>query len=110
VGSSGSGLRDLSLVGNGVLVWDHDVLGTNVSVGSSGLGGELGVRSGSLGSSELSVLGTNLVSSRSSSVDGSGFVSALRLTGWNLVATSWGTLESDSGSGSDEGSNDEFHF
>ena len=40
--TSGGGLGDLGLVGNGVLVWDDDVLGTDVGVGSSGLRGELG--------------------------------------------------------------------
>jgi len=43
VGSSGGGFGNLSLVGDGVLVWDNDVLGTDVSVRSSGFGGELGV-------------------------------------------------------------------
>lgn len=63
VGTSGGGLGNLSLVGDGVLVWDDDVLGTDVGVGSSGLGGELGVGSGSLGAGELSGLGTDGVSS-----------------------------------------------
>lgn len=43
VGSSGGGFGNLSLVGDGVLVWDNDVLGTDVSVRSSGFGGKLGV-------------------------------------------------------------------
>ena len=43
MGSSGGGFGNLSLVGDGVLVWDDDVLGTDVSVRSSGFGGELGV-------------------------------------------------------------------
>lgn len=62
VGTSVGGLGDLSLIGNGVLVWDDDVLGTDVGGGSSGFGGELGVCAGSILSSELSVLASDGVS------------------------------------------------
>ena len=67
VGSSGGGFGNLSLIGDGVLVWDHDVLGTDVSVGSSGFRGELGVGTGSLLSGELSALASNAVSSGTTS-------------------------------------------
>ena len=70
VGSSGGGFGNLSLVGDGVLVWDHDVLGTDVSVGSSGLRGELGVRTGSFLSGELSVLATDGIATSSTVTDG----------------------------------------
>ena len=59
VGTSGGGFGNLSLVGDGVFIWDDDVLGTDIGVGSSGLGGELGVGTGSLGSGELGVLVTD---------------------------------------------------
>ena len=40
--SLGAAFWDLSLVGDGVLVWDDDVLGTDLGLGGSGLGWELG--------------------------------------------------------------------
>ena len=36
----GAGLRNLSLVGDGLLVWDNDLLGTDFGGRSSELGGE----------------------------------------------------------------------
>jgi len=105
VGSSGGWLGDLSLVSNGVLVWDDDVLGTDVSVRSSGLGGQLGVSTGSLGSGELSVLVTEVISL---TVLSTSTVLFLFTSGDFVAWTARG--EVDSGSASDEGSNNEFHF
>ena len=98
--STGGGLRDLSLIGNGVFVWDDDVLGTDLSLGSSGFGGELGVGSGSLGTGELGVLVSEVISLTVLSATAVLF----------LLAALWGTLERDSGDASDEGSNSEFHI
>jgi hypothetical protein len=104
VGSSGGGLGNLSLVGHGVLVWDDDVLGTDVGVGSGGLGGELGVRSSSLGTAEGGLLVTKGVSLSVAGV-------AVLLARSDVLATaSWGALERDGGGNSEEGSNSEFHL
>ena len=65
------GLADLSLVGDGVLVGDDDLLSTDLGLGASGLGGELGISTSSLGTGEdgvgtrgaatVAVSGTRLV-------------------------------------------------
>ena len=102
--STGGGLRDLGLIGNGVLVWDDDVLGTYLSLGSSGLGGEFGVGSGSFGRGQVGVLVSKAISLPLS-------VSVLSAAAvLFLLAALWGTLERDGGDASDEGSNSEFHF
>jgi hypothetical protein len=108
--STGGGLRDLSLIGNGVFVWDDDVLGTDVSVRSSGFGGELGKGSGSLSAVELGVLVSKVISLTvlSGAVLSGGVLSATAVL--FLFAALWGTLERDGGDASDEGSNNEFHF
>ena len=101
VGASGGGLGDLSLVGHGVLIWDHDVLGTDLGVGSSGLGGELGEGAGSLLSSELSVLVTE-------SISGLGTPGTIA---WSALAlVNWLASEGDGLGESEESSNDEFHL
>lgn len=111
MGSSGGGFGNLSLVGDGVLVWDDDVLGTDVSVRSSGFGGELGVGTGSLLSGELSVLASNGV------VGGTGTVGTTVSSGVTISAsgsanwfTAWGAFEGNGGGRSDKGSKDEFHL
>lgn len=112
VGSSGGGLGNLGLIGHGVLVWDHDVLGTDVGVGTGGLGGELGVGSGSLGTAESGLLVTNGVT-----LTGVGVVAGV--LAWLVLFAvaselwgggSWGAFEGNSGGGSEESSNSEFHF
>ena len=109
MGASSGRLGDLGLISHGVLIWDHDVLGTNLSVGSSRLGGELGERASSLGSGELSVLVTESVSTgTSSSSPGTIAWGAVALVDLWLLA--WGAAEGDGLGESEESSNDEFHF
>jgi hypothetical protein len=103
--SSGGGFGDLSLIGNGVFVWDNDVLGTDVSVRSSGLGGQLSVGTGSLGSGEFGVLRSEAVSWTVWSTS-----AVLLLWRWACWGTSTVVLEGDGGDSSDEGGDNEFHF
>jgi hypothetical protein len=106
VGSLGGGLGNLSLVGDGVLVWDDNVLGTDVGVGSSGLGGEFGVGSGSLGGAQSGVLSTEGVSS--ASVAGGASASWGAFAHVSILAR--GAVEGDGGGKSEEGCNNEFHL
>ena len=52
------GLRNLSLIGDGVLVGDDDVLSTDLSLGAGGLGGELSVSTSAVLSTEDGLSGT----------------------------------------------------
>ena len=106
------GLRDLSLVGHGVLVGDDDLLGTDLGLGASGLGGELGVRAGSVGTGE----------------DGGGTTTVATISGARVAGASAGvariaaggdgnagtivldTLEGSSGGNTEESNDGEFHF
>ena len=99
--SSGGWLGDLSLIGNGVFVWDDDVLGTDVSVRSGGFGCEFSISSCSLGRCEVSVLVTEIIT---------GTVLSATTVLLLLLAASWLALKWDGGDHSDEGSNNEFHF
>lgn len=111
MGSSGGGFRNLSLIGDGVLVWDDDVLGTDVSVRSSGFGGELGVGTGSLLSGELSVLASNGVARGTGTVGGSSTSAWVTgIVAWGALLDTWGAFESNGRGGSDKGSNSEFHL
>ena len=110
VGSSHGGFGNLSLVGDGVLVWDDDVLGTDLGVGSSGLGGELGVSTGSLLTTEGSGLSTEVVSTAWGSVSATAWGIAWGASTSGESWGSWGAFEGDGGSTSDKGSNDEVHL
>lgn len=108
------GLADLSLVGDGVLVGDDDLLSTDLGLGASGLGGELGISTSSLGTGEdgvgtrgaattIAVSGTRLV------VGGATARIAAGLDG-HAIAVVLDTLEGSGGGNTEESNNSELHL
>jgi len=108
------GLRDLSLVGNGVLVGDDDVLGTDLGLGASGLGGELGVSTSSLGTGEGG-RDTGRSTSRAGSTAVAGISVAVSTRGARIAdlglaaAVGVHALEGSSGGNTEESNDGEFH-
>ena len=114
--SLGDGLADLSRVGNGVLVWDDDVAGTDLGVGGSVLGTKSSVVGTTVGvgcgESAIGIEGGERSSSERSIVSiGTGTSSEVASgSSWSLLARC-GVVASSSGrGGSNEGNeSSEFH-
>jgi hypothetical protein len=106
------GLADLSLVGHGVLVGDDDLLSADLGLGTSGLRGELGVSTSSVGTGERGIEGST------TTVGGTGTVVSTILARAGDLADGLGlaaritvdTLKGSSRDGTDESKDSEFHL
>ena len=107
------GLADLSLVGDGVLVGDDDLLSTDLGLGASGLGGELGISTSSLGTGEDGV-GTRGAATTVATVSGTRLVGRAARIAAGLdglaVALVRDTLEGGGGGNTEESNNSELHL
>ena len=92
----GAGLGNLSLVGDGLLVWDNDLLGTDLGRGSSELSGK---------SSDTTSAWDSGTSAEGCSVSLTGSVNGLAIISTGV----WGTRDSLSSTQKDDNS-ERFHY
>lgn len=114
------GLRNLGLIGDGVLVGDDDVLSTDLGLGTGRLGGELGVSTSAVLSTEDGLSGTGTGTSADGEVSETstvGVTGGLEETsaaavngGLDLTGLIAETGELGGGGSAKEGNNSELHL